>query len=94
MADDARTLVVADLRARGWDNVADDLRDRPARRRRKGPSIQDAYVTALDLAVHLRRAAAAGVEEGNAYEFTLTMARVLRRRLDEGHASARAPEGE
>lgn len=84
MPDDTRSLVVADLRARGWDNVADDLRDRRAGRRRGGLSIQDAYVTALDLAVHLRRTTTDGVEVGNAYEVTLTMARVLRRRLDQG----------
>lgn len=91
MPDDARSLVAADLRARGWDNVADDLTTRRAGRRRGGPAVADAYRCALDLAVHLRRAVDEQVEVGNAYEVTLTMARVLRRRLDEGLASPQPP---
>lgn len=92
MPDEARQLVAADLRARGWDNVADDLTVARAGRRRGGPAVGDAYRCALDLAVHLRRAAVEGVEVGNAYEVTLTMARVLRRRVDEqGDATPTPP---
>lgn len=92
MAEDARQLVAADLRARGWGNVADDLTARKAGRRRGGPAVEDAYRCALDLAVHLRRTTEE-IEVGNAYEVTLLMARVLRRRLDEATGLATpAPE--
>ena len=86
-------LVIDDLDARGWDDVSGDIRERWEFGVRKygndglrcndgRNAVADAYEEAEDLAIYLRRC----IEEGepdldDAYQFTLTMCRLLRRRL-------------
>jgi hypothetical protein len=86
-------LVIDDLDARGWADVSADMRERWEFGRRKygndglrphdgRNTIADAYEEQLDSANYLRKAREEG-EEGldDAYAFTLTMCRLLRRRL-------------
>jgi hypothetical protein len=86
-------LVIDDLEARGWADVSADVRERWEFGRRKygndglrpgdgRNTIADCYEECEDLAIYLKQAIVEG-EEGldDAYQFALTMARLLRRRL-------------
>lgn len=90
-------LVIDDLEARGWADVSADMRERWAFGTRKygndglrahdgRNTIADAYEEQLDSAAYLRKARLEG-EPGldEAYEFTLTLCRLLRRRLAAAH---------
>lgn len=86
-------LVIDDLDARGWADVSADVRERWEFGRRKygndglrandgRNTIADCYEECEDLAIYLKQAIVEG-ETGldDAYQFALTMARLLRRRL-------------
>jgi hypothetical protein len=86
-------LVIDDLDARGWSDVSADMRERWGFGTRKygneglrandgRNTIADAYEEQLDSANYLRKARLEGEPDlDEAYEFTLTLCRLLRRRL-------------
>jgi hypothetical protein len=87
-------LVIEDFLARGWPDLAEDMAGRLEFGRRKYQNdglrcndgrntVADALEEALDTAVYLRKAREEGEPDlDEPYQFTLTLCRLLRRRLE------------